>query len=102
MRQNGTCLQEFRSRLRTGKLHRCNARHTPDDFSLSGMSEFPYFVIRTWIRNRQERSLLYLAPTANKFLAKLNEIDWTVMFVLPLDLRRLSLVLVDLNDGAWS
>ena len=74
MRQNGTCLQEFRSRLRTGKLHRCNARHTPDDFSLSGMSEFPYFAIRTWIRNRQERSLLYLAPTANKFLAKLGEV----------------------------
>jgi PAS domain S-box-containing protein len=48
--------------------------------------------------NRKQLSVADLAPTANIFPAEFDEIDWPVMFVLPLYGRYPALARVDLDD----
>jgi hypothetical protein len=62
------------SRLRTGKVHRRNARDSADDFRLSRMRKFPYLALRAWIGNRKERPLADLTPATDELSAKFDVI----------------------------
>jgi hypothetical protein len=92
----------WRLRLWARQLHGRNARHPTHHLSFTRVRKPSYFTLGARIGNRQERAFANFTPTANKFAAQFDEINWPVVFVLPFHLRRLRLILVNLYDRSGS
>ena len=67
-------------------------------FRFSRVREPANFTSGVGIRNRKQMTLPDFTPAANIFVAQLDEKNWSIVFVFPVDRKDLSLISVNLHD----